>query len=177
MINNRTELKNDDLVVINMVKEYPNYKGKIKWIIASDLSYKDLCEKYADILSMYSPHELVTMSYVQVRTEYYRNENKHLMRAIRSEDIYGFVDGECQLHNKELVQDDFLTDFIKKSDIEILYKGFDTLSEKQRKRLVQHFICGKSSRAIAKEEGVNYSAVDKSIESGLKALRLYFSKN
>lgn len=71
MINNRTELKNDDLVVINMVKEYPNYKGKIKWIIASDLSYKDLCEKYADILSMYSPHELVTMSYVQVRTEYY----------------------------------------------------------------------------------------------------------
>ena len=30
MINNRTELKNDDLVVINMVKEYPNYKGKIK---------------------------------------------------------------------------------------------------------------------------------------------------
>ena len=75
------------------------------------------------------------------------------------------------------MQDDFLIDFIKKSDIEILYKGLDTLSEKQRERLVQHFIYGKNSRTIAKEEGVNYSAVDKSIEAGLKALRLYFSKN
>ena len=48
------------------------------------------------------------------------------------------------------------------------------LTSTQRRRLYAHLVEGKSSRTIAKEEGVNYSKVDKSIAAGIKKITKFF---
>ena len=46
----------------------------------------------------------------------------------------------------------------------------------QRDRLIKNVVRGLSSRKIAKEEGVNYSTVDKSIKAAKKNFRRIFEK-
>ena len=47
------------------------------------------------------------------------------------------------------------------------------LQPKQKERLIKFFFYGKSSRTIAAEEGVAYSAVDKSIACAIKNLKKF----
>ena len=54
---------------------------------------------------------------------------------------------------------------------ETLLNALDQLNEHQRKRLYSYFFEGKTQRDIAREEGVNRNAVEKSIYSGLKKLK------
>lgn len=41
--------------VINLSYEYPGYTGKEKWAIITDLTEKELIEKYDEIISSYRP--------------------------------------------------------------------------------------------------------------------------
>jgi len=56
---------------------------------------------------------------------------------------------------------------------ELLRQALDTLTLKQKERVLKY--CEeKNSREIAEEEGINYSAVDKSIRMGIKKLKKWF---
>lgn len=57
-----------------------------------------------------------------------------------------------------------------------LYDAFNRLSEKQAKRIYAHFFLGISKYAISRVEGVDESAVRKSIKTGLKQLKKYLKE-
>lgn len=48
------------------------------------------------------------------------------------------------------------------------------MTEKQKQRFIQHFFHGKSFRVIAKEEGVFFTSVAKSIRTASEKLKHYF---
>lgn len=95
------------------------------------------------------------------------------MRAIRKHDFYNFEDSEIELHHAELVTDDLEEAFFKSEEEQALRKAIQLLKPIQKERLIKYYFEGKSSRQIAKEEGVAYSAVDNSIATALKNLRKF----
>ena len=63
------------------------------------------------------------------------------------------------------------------SMLELLYKGLQSLPEKQRSRLVSYYFLGMSKAEIARGEGSNVNSVKESIRRGIRALGVFFEKN
>lgn len=59
---------------------------------------------------------------------------------------------------------------------ELLYKGLQSLPEKQRSRLIAYYFLGMSKAEIAQSEGYNHSAIVHSIKRGESALKKFFKK-
>ena len=58
-----------------------------------------------------------------------------------------------------------------------LWNALNSLPEIQGRRVDAHLILGKSFRQIAREEGVDKSAVRRSVDSGVKQMKKYLRKN
>lgn len=58
-----------------------------------------------------------------------------------------------------------------------LWNALNTLSEIQGRRVDAHLILGKSYREIARDEGVDKSAVRNSVLCGIEAMKKYLRKN
>ena len=58
-----------------------------------------------------------------------------------------------------------------------LWNALNSLPEIQGRRVDAHLILGKSYRQIAREEGVDKSAIRHSVESGIKQLKKYLQEN
>ena len=58
-----------------------------------------------------------------------------------------------------------------------LWNALNSLPEIQGRRVDAHLILGKSYRQIAREEGVDKSAVRCSVESGIKRMKKYLREN
>ena len=58
-----------------------------------------------------------------------------------------------------------------------LWNALNSLPEIQGRRVDAHLIQGKSYRQIAREEGVDKSAVRHSVESGIKQMKKYLQEN
>lgn len=59
----------------------------------------------------------------------------------------------------------------------LLWNALNSLPEIQGRRVDAHLILGKSYRQIAREEGVDKSAVRCSVESGIKRMKKYLREN
>lgn len=161
-----------ELRLINLKYEYEEYIGTEKWAIVTSLSEKELLEKYADIVKSHSPYILLTIEQGNAIAEYKKNEAKHRMRSIRKGHAFDVNDGNFEEHHPEVaVCEDPIEQIDTQDKIQRLRDMLSSLPEVQKKRLIKHFFYGNSSREIAKEEGINYSAVDKSIALGIKNLR------
>lgn len=64
----------------------------------------------------------------------------------------------------------------RKVTMEQLYAAIDTLPDKQAKRIYAHFFLGMSKTAIAKAEGVNESAIRKSLDRALRDIEIFLKK-
>ena len=58
-----------------------------------------------------------------------------------------------------------------------LWNALNSLPEIQGRRVDAHLILGKSYRQIAREEGLDKSAVRHSVESGIKQMKKYLQEN
>lgn len=171
---NKLELQfQEECKVINLRYEYDGYIGNEQWAIISELTEKEILEKYRPIVSDYIPFIVLTPAFGEVRDEYRRNEKKFQMRAARKHDFYNFEDSEIELYHAELVTDDLEENFFKSEEEQVLRKAIQQLKPIQKERLIKYYFEGKSSRQIAKEEGVNYSKVEKSINVALKNLKKF----
>ena len=159
-----------DCEVIETKYEYPQYTGVEKWIIITDLTEEELNGKYAEQIAPLKPYIILSRSFGEVRKDFRRNEKKHHMRAVRSGHAFDFSE-ETEEHHTEIATNDLEEDFLLREEIEELRNAIQLLTQTQRERLIKFFFEGKSSRVIAKEEGVAYSAVDKSIAAAIKNLK------
>ena len=146
------ELFAKDCKLINLKYEYNGYTGAERWAIITELSVKELWEKYPLVIERYSPFVHLSIAQGEVIDDANRNEDKYAKRSSRTHDCYGYDERE------ELRQCE-----IRKARI-----ALSMLQPLQRERLMKNVCCGLSSRAIAKQEGVYYSSVDKSIAAAKK---------
>ena len=169
--------------VIELKYEYPGYTGFENWAIISNLSENELMQEYREIVAKYTPFLLLSLEQGQAINIFKNNEDKHRKRMCRTTDIFGYDDELfSQFHNEQFLycdsqvtsSDQLRSELFSEIQISLLKEGLSELSETQRRRLVVAFFDEKSSREIAKEEGVNYSAIDKSIAQSLKKLKKFF---
>lgn len=107
--------------------------------------------------------------------EFNRAEDAQRIRTYRHKAMYSL---ELMNEIREIPADDLLPEeLLEQSHMrEILYKGLQSLPEKQRSRLIAHYFLGMSKVEIALAENCDPAAIVRSIKSGEAALRKYFKK-
>lgn len=181
------ELFAKDCKLINLRYEYTNYTGKEKWAVVTELAEKELRKKYPDIIKRYTPFVLLSMAQGEVINEADRNDDKYEKRAKRTLDVYGYEDDISEQFHRELITP-FADPFeqaeeerleiereqLRRMEIAKVRKVLEMMKPIQKERLCKVVLLGLSSRKIAQEEGVNYSAVDKSIAAAIKNFKKYY---
>ena len=181
------ELFAKDCKLINLRYEYTNYTGKEKWAVVTELTEKELRKKYPDIITRYTPFVLLSMAQGEVINEADRNDDKYEKRAKRTLDVYGYEDDISEQFHRELIRP-FADPFqqaeeerleiereqLRRMEIAKVRKVLAMMKPIQKERLCKVVLLGLSSRKIAQEEGVNYSAVDKSIAAAIKNFKKYY---
>jgi DNA-directed RNA polymerase specialized sigma24 family protein len=174
--------------VLYLEREYPNHLGNADWLIITDLSEEEIQKRFSEIISKYIPYILLSNEQGEPILESIRNNHKHEMRGKRTTEPFDYDDELLPLFHSELLS--FVDPLEEKEKIyerakeenhldEMIDKVHSTLALMkpiQRDRLIKNVVRGLSSRRIAKEEGVNYSTVDKSIKAAKKNFRRIFEK-
>jgi hypothetical protein len=181
------ELFVKDCKLINLRYEYTNYIGKEKWAVVTELTEKELRKKYPDIVKRYTPFILLSMAQGEVINESDRNDDKYEKRAKRTLDVYGYEDDISEQFHRELItpfadpfeqaeeeQLEIEKEQLRRMEIAKVRKVLEMMKPIQKERLCKVVLLGLSSRKIAQEEGVNYSAVDKSIAAAIKNFKKYY---
>lgn len=163
-----------DCKVIDLKYEYTDYIGSVRWAVITDLTETEIFERYPEQINPYTPFIVLSPAFGEVRDEFMRSENKHRMRAARSVDAFCYDDELTAVFHPELVADTLEAEFLLKVEADELWAAIEKLPEIQKRRLIKRYFRGMSSRAIAQEEGVNYSKIDKSIAAALNSLKKYF---
>ena len=174
--------------LIYLDREYNGFIGDQKWAIITDLSEEKLRRKYVDVLEKYIPYILLSKAQGEPILESNRNNNKFEMRSKRTTEPFDYDDELLPLFHSELLsfvdpleEKDKIIERVKDENKldELIIKVQRTLSLMkpiQRDRLIKNVVRGLSSRKIAKEEGVNYSTVDKSIKAAKKNFKRIFEE-
>lgn len=178
MLNNKTkavqELKEQfmqECTILDTKKEYSGYTGKEKYFIVTSLSESKLKRKYEGIVELFAPYLVLNKSFIDARADFKRNEDKHKKRAKRTEDIYGYVDGETEIFHKELVVEELFEEFIISIQIDSVYKAAEMLPQIQKERFFMYYIYGISKRRIAEMHHVSHTAVNSSLAAAIKTIR------
>ena len=157
--------------VINLKYEYEGYNGKEQWAIISELTEKEILEKYKPFVQDYIPFLVLPLIYGEVRQQFRRNENKHYMRMVRGH-FYSLED-DLEEHHPEAAVEDCAVQIFAQEQSRELWKAINSLNNIQKKRLIAYYFEGKTYREIADEEGVDHKAVVRSVAIALKNLRIF----
>lgn len=96
------ELFAKDCKLINLKYEHNGYTGDEKWAIITELSVKELWEKYPLVIERYSPFVHLSIAQGEVINDANRNEDKYAKRSSRTLDCYGYDDEMSSQFHKEL---------------------------------------------------------------------------
>lgn len=153
---------------INLSKEYPDYTGYEQWAIITDLTEQELESKFGELIKKLKPYVLLTVAQGEAIIKFHSNERKFKIRQSERGDAFSFDSGLSENYHSEIV--DQIMDITEAIALKDALKRLD---ETQRRRFIKKYLYGFSSRQIAKEEGVNYSSVDKSINAAKENLKKF----
>lgn len=167
--------------LINLKYEYVGYTGNEKWAIVTELSEKELFEKYPEEVGKYVPFVLLSVEQGMAIMEFRRNEDKFRKRRMKNEDAFGYDDLTERFHS-EIGEPDFVEQWEReeyeqeryRAKMELIDKAMASLTEKQRKYLVARFVDGKSARKIADEVGVSHQVIDRHLIAAIKKFEKVF---
>ena len=174
--------------VINLKYEYEGYTGEEQWAIISELTKKELFEKYPEIVKQYMPFVLLSVEQGKAVYEFRRNESKFYKRSKYNEDAFGYDDELIGIFHSEVFVPDFIEQQITEEyeenrcqmKMKLLDKALSSLTEKQYNYLISRYVANKSARKIAEAEGVSHQAIEKYLNAAVKKVKKYlrdFSEN
>jgi RNA polymerase sigma factor (sigma-70 family) len=158
-----------DCKVIELKYEYAGYTGEERYGLITGLSEQELCCKYGCMLDSYAPYIVLDLAFAEVRDDFRRNEKKFEKRGERGH-LFG-IDDEFDVHHPECASPDCLEAILGQEAKSELWSAIQRLNPLQQKRVIKHFFLGMTLREIAREEGVNHSAVVKSIDKAKEKLK------
>lgn len=182
-LNRKNEEFKNECKLINLKYEYgKEYTGKEEWAVITELSEKELFEKYPEQIREFIPFILLSIEQGKAITEFNQNEDKFRKRSKNNGDAYGYDDDLTERFHPEAIEPDFIekqeldeyefNHYQKK--LELIEKAVASLTEKQHKYLVARFVDGKSAREIAKEEGVAHQVIDRHLIAAIKKFEKVF---
>lgn len=171
-------LEGKEYIVVSTRRLYEGFVGTEKWVIVSNLTEEELCEKYLLEIECFRPWTLITVEQYTVMVEWKRNEDKHRRRIFAGgkktgKELFYGVDGS---YIDKLMDEssDSSYCYTMKLPLDILVGGFEMLTKVQRERIEMMFIDKMTIRDIARVENVSDHAVKKSIEQGINKLRAIY---
>lgn len=169
---NLTTTNTAEYKVIDLRKEYPGFVGDVSFAVITRLSAEVLETKYGRLLAPFKPYVLISVEHEDAIKEFNRNEDKFHKRKCMHETLWGYEDDTTESYFDAFWYDDDLADnVIKLEDAARLRIAMNELSSKQRQRVKMYYFAGFTIPEIADIEGVNLSAVQKSLVSALKKLK------
>ena len=161
-----------DCQAINLQYEYgKEFNGYEKYAIITNLTEKELLEKYETILQKYKPFLLLPKQFGEIRRSYINNENKHWTRAYRNGDGFNYDDEITIALHPELVGESFEDAILDKMQVMQIKQYIRTLPKNQRERISAFLFEEKTAREIARDEGVHHSAINKTIKIVLEKIK------
>ena len=165
---------NDECTVIDMKMEYEGYIGNEQYGIVTKLSEELLKEKYKDIIESYEPFLILPEGYLEILNEYRRNESKYLMRRQRYEDMYDVTNPDFANYHPECSTESAEIEFMFDEELAEIKEMLDVLTETEKRRVVLSVFFQMSYREISHKENVNFTAIGRSISSGLTKLKKFY---
>lgn len=164
-----------DCTTLDLSIEYgPNKVGKEKYAIITDLTEKELEEKYSSILDEFRPFVVLTKEMGEVIYDYHRNEEKHRKRMQRSGHIFDANDGLLEiLHLEVACIDEPTKELERKELLACIKEALSTLTEKERRRFINYCLKDIPITKIAEEEQIAEQNVYKSINSAISKVQNY----
>ena len=145
--------------VFELKYEYPGYAGYERYGIITSLSEEKLVEKYPEFIAEYRPYLLLSLEAGEIRSEFIRNQKKHEKRQERNTNIFDF-DELTEIHHPEIIDTEDNFDLLLKKELFLkITDALNSLSPIQKIRIIKYYYEEKSLAVIAREEGVNKSAV------------------
>lgn len=182
LLNRKNEEFKNECKLVNLKYEYGKEYIGAEWGVITELSEKELFEKYPEQIKEYIPFIRLSIEQGNAITEFNQNEDKFRKRSKNNGDAFGYDDDMTERFHPETIEPDFLTKqeldeyesqhYQKK--MELIAKAVASLTEKQHKYLVARFVEGKSAREIAKEEGVSHQVIDRHLIAGIKKFEKVF---
>lgn len=168
---------------INLKYEYEGYTGRENWAIISELSEKELFEKYPDEMSAYVPFVLLSVEQGNVIQEYIRREDRYRKQHNNREDFFGYDEGLTEALHSEAVVPDFveqqeMEDYYNERDekkMQLIGQAMSLLTEKQHKYLAMRYLDNKTAAEIAREEGVAPQVIRRHILAAIKKFEKIFA--
>lgn len=160
-----------DYSVINLRFEYPGFVGAEKYAIVSDLGKEELEKRHGEELRQFSPYIMLSKEAADAMYEFGRNEDKYAKRKQRTINPFGYEEGTTEACCDELVTDNLFEIVQSRLDKERLQKALSEIPEIQRRRVEMYYFEGLNLEEISAREGINVSAIWRSITAGLNRLK------
>ena len=141
-------------------------------------SFQERLDKYiVTNYPYYTQDKIVSVpeEVAQLLQELTREDDARRIRTYRHKAVYSL---ELLSEIREFPSDEPLPEDVleQSSTRELLYKGLESLPEKQRSRLIAYYFLGMNKVEIAHSEGCDPAAIVRSIQHGEEALKKYFKK-
>ena len=160
--------------------EYPGWTGIEKYGIITKLTEEQFVAKYPQIAEAMHPYVLLGTDFSEARNEYVKNEDKFEKRKIRNTcSLNGLLDEHIEA---EPCVPDFVETITENTEHclrenlirALVYESLGALSEKQRNRLVEYHLHGKTIYELANEENISHQCINRSIKAGEKKFKKVF---
>ncbi len=154
---------NDDFLVIDLAKEYSNYKESIPYAIVTDLSEEYLNMTYGDEIKKFTPFIILTHEMFEAMEESFINDERERIR-----DYFFHIPTPLEDLN---VPADKLSDpaFASEADETAMFiiNKMKSLPRTEGRRLYMKYVLGLETDEIARLEKVCPEAIRNSLRRGL----------
>lgn len=157
---------------LHIVSQKPNHKNDMEIHTMTIINLRDFYYWYTQDEYMEVSDDVAEALRASVRYEAAYTEQARYNKAYYSLDADDGIEYSACLH--ELTPDEVLE---LKERFCRLWNALNSLPETQGRRVDAHFILGMTYREIAKAEGVDKSAVRRSVLSGIAQMKKYLRKN
>ena len=169
----KTNKFNDELIVINLAKEYEGYKGDVRYAIVSDLSEEELCKTREDEIKHFRPFVIISTEMYAAICESKRNDQREQKRDYLYHNAYALNDDRVPANpnsDPAVMEESAYT-------MEHIINKMRKLPRQRGRRMYQHYILGYSVEEISKIEGVSKEVVYESLRVAKREMRKIFAES
>ena len=163
----------NDLLIIDLAKEYANYKDSVPYAFVTELTEEELNAKYAIEIQLYSPFVIITKEMYMAMAETSRNDETERVRAIRFHSPVPFED-LIKVPADKMSDPAFATESYETANS--IVEKMKALPGHQGSRMYKRYILNLTAKEIALEEGVTIRKVRRCLFHAKKNLLKEFKK-
>ena len=157
------ETEDRTIKVIDLRKEYTDYKEDIPYAIVTNLSEEKLKEVLGNELKQYSPYVILSRAMYKAMRNSFLNDERERLRNIKYHDAFALDAAMCLVN--ELADPALICESLYTMDC-ILNK-IRELPKKVGPRVYKRYVVGFTIKEIAEQESTNIWVILKSIERAM----------